>query len=54
MSCLTHWDNYQGDRAVVETVLPPSKKTALGGIVPMDFGSVMLRDVGYIGVTGWY
>ena len=29
-------------------------KSALGRIVPRGVGSVMLGDVGYIGVTGWY
>ena len=30
------------------------KKISLGGVVPRYVVSVMLRYVGYIGVTGWY
>ena len=52
MNCLSPWDYSQGERTVVETVLPPAKKVALGGGVPRDVGSVVIRYVGFIGVTG--
>ena len=54
MSCLYPWDNSIGGRAVVETVLLLMNNSALGGSVSRGVGSVMLRDVGFFGVTSWY
>ena len=54
VSCLSPWDNYQGGRAFLKQYLPPAEKSVLGGSVPVDVGFVMLKYVGFIGVTGWY
>ena len=55
MSCLSPWYHSQGEKAAVETFPPPVKKSYLGGGgVTRDVGSVMLRGVVFIDVTGRY
>ena len=54
MSCLYPWDHSRRGRDVVQTVLLPVRKSALEGSMPRDVGPVVLRDVGFLGVTGRY
>ena len=51
MRFISPWDHNQGERALVETVLPSAKNSARGGSVPRNVGSVLLRNVGFIDVT---